>query len=150
MNLSYLFYIRYLFFLKKEGGAVDSESFYNSRMPEGAKMEMLTQKKCVPCEKGAPTITQEKAEELKPQIPDWQMVDRDGMNVLTRTFKCKNFKEALDFTVKVGQLAEEEYHHPSILTEWGRVTVTWVTHKIKGLHENDFAMAAKTDAIFTG
>ena len=113
-------------------------------------MEMLTQKQCVPCEKGAPTITPKRAEELKPQIPQWEMTDRNGMKVLTRTFKYKNFKEALDFTIKVGELAEQENHHPSILTEWGKVTVTWVTHKIKGLHENDFAMAAKTDALASG
>lgn len=113
-------------------------------------MEMLTQKKCVPCEKGAPRISQEKAEELKPQIPDWDMTDVNGMSVLKRIFKFKNFKEALDFTIQVGGLAEQENHHPSILTEWGRVTVTWVTHKIKGLHENDFAMAAKTDALLEG
>jgi 4a-hydroxytetrahydrobiopterin dehydratase len=90
------------------------------------------------------------ADTEKPQIPDWEMVEQDGIKVLKRTFKFKNFKEALDFTGKVGEIAEQENHHPSILTEWGKATVTWVTHKIKGLHENDFAMAAKTDALLEG
>ena len=64
-------------------------------------------------------------------------------------FRFSNFAEALTFTDKVGELAETEGHHPAILTEWGRVTVTWWTHKIRGLHRNDFIMAAKTDQIYT-
>ena len=63
-------------------------------------------------------------------------------------FKFKNFVQALEFTNQVGRLAEEECHHPALLTEWGRVTVTWWTHKIKGLHRNDFVMAAKTDELY--
>jgi 4a-hydroxytetrahydrobiopterin dehydratase len=71
--------------------------------------------------------------------------EKDGIKRLERTFKFKNFVQALEFTNQVGGLAEEEGHHPALLTEWGRVTVTWWTHKIKGLHRNDFIMAAKTD-----
>jgi 4a-hydroxytetrahydrobiopterin dehydratase len=111
-------------------------------------MELLTEKKCLPCEKGAPVISDKRIEELKPQIPDWEIVEENSMKVLKRVFKFKNFKKALEFTTKIGELAEEENHHPSILTEWGKVTLTWVTHKIKGLHENDFTMAAKSDKIF--
>ena len=77
------------------------------------------------------------------------MVERDGIKRLERVFKFKDFAEALAFTNKVGQIAEEEGHHPSILTEWGRVTVTWWTHKIKGLHRNDFIMATKTDRLLS-
>jgi len=87
--------------------------------------------------------------ELHPQVPDWQIVERDQIKRLERAFKFKNFVEALQFTNRVGELAEEEGHHPALLTEWGRVTVTWWTHKIKGLHQNDFIMAAKTDGLYT-
>ena len=74
-----------------------------------------------------------------------QMVD--GIKRLRRAFKFKDFREAMQFTNRVGELAEQEDHHPAILTEWGKVTVTWWTHKIKGLHRNDFIMAAKTDSL---
>ncbi len=73
---------------------------------------------------------------------------REGIERLERVFKFRNFAEALAFSNKVGEIAEEEDHHPAILTEWGRVTVTWWTHKIKGLHRNDFIMAAKTDRVY--
>jgi 4a-hydroxytetrahydrobiopterin dehydratase len=82
-------------------------------------------------------------------VPDWQIVERDQIKRLERAFKFKNFVEALQFTNRVGELAEEEGHHPALMTEWGRVTVTWWTHKIKGLHRNDFIMAAKTDGLYT-
>ncbi len=73
---------------------------------------------------------------------------REGIDRLERVFKFQNFAKALAFTDKVGKIAEEEGHHPAILTEWGRVTVTWWTHKIKGLHRNDFIMAAKTGRVY--
>ena len=72
----------------------------------------------------------------------------DGIPKLDRLFKFKNFKDAISFTDAVGAAAEEEGHHPRITTEWGKVAVTWWTHKIKNLHKNDFIMAAKTDAIY--
>jgi 4a-hydroxytetrahydrobiopterin dehydratase len=77
-------------------------------------------------------------------------VERDGVKRLERTFGFRNFAEALAFTDKVGERAEVEGHHPALLTEWGRVTVTWWTHKIGGLHQNDFIMAAKTDELYGG
>ena len=85
--------------------------------------------------------------ELKPQIPDWKIVEQEGMPRLERTYSFPDFKTALAFTQKVGEQAEQEGHHPVLLVEWGKVTVTWWTHAIKGLHKNDFIMAAKTDAI---
>ena len=81
------------------------------------------------------------------QIPDWEIIVIDGIKQLRRTFTFNNFVDALSFTNKVGAIAEEEGHHPAILTEWGKLTVTWWTHKIKGLHVNDFIMAAKTDKL---
>jgi 4a-hydroxytetrahydrobiopterin dehydratase len=75
-------------------------------------------------------------------------VEDERGNRLERTYRFGNFMEALAFTKRVGLLAEEEGHHPSLLTEWGRVRVTWTTHKIHGLHRNDFIMAARTDELF--
>ncbi|MCH8010679.1 MAG: 4a-hydroxytetrahydrobiopterin dehydratase [Candidatus Marinimicrobia bacterium] len=111
-------------------------------------MEELTKMKCVACRKGAPTVTEEEVAEFKPQVPDWDIVEREGINRLERAFSFKNFVEALAFTNRVGELAEEEDHHPALLTEWGKVMVTWWTHKIRGLHQNDFIMAAKTDRLY--
>ena len=85
---------------------------------------------------------------LKPEVPDWTVVEKDGIPRLERQFKLKNFAQALEFTNRVGAIAEAEDHHPALLTEWGQVTVTWWTHKIKGLHRNDFIMAAKTDELY--
>jgi 4a-hydroxytetrahydrobiopterin dehydratase len=92
-------------------------------------------------------VTDAEITALHPQVPDWQIVERDGIKRLERVFKVKDFAAALAFTVQVGELAEAEGHHPALLTEWGRVTVTWWTHKIRGLHRNDFIMAAKTDQV---
>jgi 4a-hydroxytetrahydrobiopterin dehydratase len=108
----------------------------------------LAQMKCTACRGGDPTLTEAEIAELKPGASDWQVVERDGILRLERLFKFKNFVQALDFTDRVGAVAEEEGHHPALLTEWGRVTVTWWTHKIKGLHRNDFIMAAKTDELY--
>jgi len=110
-------------------------------------MNDLTQIKCVPCRGGEPTVTEAEMAEYRLQVPDWQVVEREGIKRLERVFKFKNFAQALVFTNRVGELAESEGHHPAILTEWGKVTVTWWTHKIHGLHRNDFVMAAKTDQV---
>ena len=111
-------------------------------------MNMLTQMQCVACRGGEPTLTDAQIGEYHPQVPDWQVVERDGIKRLERIFKFKDFRTALDFTDKVGEIAEEQGHHPVLITDWGRVTVTWWTHKIKGLHQNDFIMAARTDHAF--
>jgi 4a-hydroxytetrahydrobiopterin dehydratase len=110
-------------------------------------MEPLTQSSCVACHRDAPTVTDAEIAELHPQIPDWELVEVDGEKRLTRVFSFDNFAQALLFTDKVGALAEGEGHHPALLTEWGRTTVSWWTHKIRGLHHNDFVMAAKTDQL---
>ena len=110
-------------------------------------MTTLAQFQCVPCRGGEPTLSAEEIANLKPEAPDWDIVERDGIQRLERAFKFKNFVQALAFTNRVGELAEEQGHHPALLTEWGRVTVTWWTHKIGGLHRNDFIMAAQTDLL---
>ncbi|MDV2496451.1 MAG: 4a-hydroxytetrahydrobiopterin dehydratase [bacterium] len=111
-------------------------------------MEDLVQMKCVACRRDAPTVTTEEILEFQPQVPQWEIMEKDGIKRLERAYKFKNFSQALSFTNKVGELAEAEGHHPALLTEWGRVAVEWWTHKIKGLHRNDFIMAAKTDQLY--
>jgi 4a-hydroxytetrahydrobiopterin dehydratase len=81
------------------------------------------------------------------QLPQWEIVQQEGVDRLQRVYKFKNFVEALAFTNRIGDLAESEGHHPLLITEWGRVTVQWWTHKIGGLHVNDFIMSARTDDI---
>ena len=84
------------------------------------------------------------------EIPGWRVVEREGVRRLERAFTFSDFAAALAFTNRVGAAAEAEGHHPALLTEWGRVTVTWWTHAIRGLHRNDFVMAAKTEALARG
>ncbi len=110
-------------------------------------MTELTQMKCVACRGGVPTLTDEEIAKLQPEVSEWRVIEVDGVKRLERTFKLKNFIEAMAFTNKVAMIAEKEDHHPLIITEWGRVKIQWWTHKIKGLHKNDFIMAAKVDAL---
>lgn len=110
-------------------------------------MSALTAEKCVACRRDAPQVTDAEIEELQRQIPDWELIEIDGIKRLRRVFPFEDFASALAFTDRVGEIAEDEGHHPALLTEWGRVTVSWWTHKIKGLHRNDFVMAAKTDTL---
>ena len=110
-------------------------------------MDNLNQQNCEACRADAPKISDEELRELMPQIPDWSVVTVDGIMRLERAFEFKNFAAALAFTNRVGEIAEQEGHHPAILTEWGKVTVTWWSHKIKGLHRNDLIMAARTDGV---
>lgn len=104
--------------------------------------------KCIACRAGEPTLTDAEIEDLQLQINGWQVKEVNGMKRLEKVFKLKNFAQALEFTNKIGAIAEEEGHHPLLITEYGRVTVNWWTHKIGGLHRNDFIMAAKTDERF--
>ncbi len=108
-------------------------------------MENLAAGKCVASRKGEPTLTDAEIGELLFQVPQWLVREVDGEKRLERTFKFKNFAQALEFTNKVGAIAEQEDHHPRIVTEWGRVTLQFWTHTIGGLHKNDFIMAAKSD-----
>lgn len=107
----------------------------------------IAQEECEACRRGAPTVTSEEVEALVVHIPAWELIEVEGVPQLERTFRFSNFLEALAFTKRVGDLAESQGHHPALLTEWGMVRVTWYTHKIKGLHRNDFIMAARTDAL---
>jgi 4a-hydroxytetrahydrobiopterin dehydratase len=111
-------------------------------------MDQLVKMKCVACRADSPRVSETETAQLKPQIPDWQIVERDGIPQLERSFKFKDFRQALEFANRVGELAETNGHHPVIVLEWGKVTVTWWTHAIRGLHRNDFIMSAKTDAAY--
>ena len=110
-------------------------------------MTDLSKLKCVACCGGEPTLTDEQITILQPQVPEWRVKEENGEKRLERIFKFKNFLEAIAFTDMVGAAAEKEDHHPLIVTEWGKVTVQWWTHTIRGLHKNDFIMAAKTDQL---
>ncbi|HLV47861.1 MAG TPA: 4a-hydroxytetrahydrobiopterin dehydratase [Aliidiomarina sp.] len=110
-------------------------------------MSELKNQVCEACQAGAPQVTDEELGLLIKEIPDWVPESRNGVMQLERVYKFKNFKQAWAFSDKVAQLAEDEFHHPSLLLEWGKLTVTWWTHAIGGLHRNDFIMAAKTDAL---
>ena len=96
----------------------------------------------------SPHVTDEELAKLQPQVSDWSLIQEDGIRKLDRLFRFRNFLQALAFTNRVGELAEAEGHHPRLVTEWGRVAVTWWTHKIRDLHRNDFVMAAKTDQLY--
>ena len=111
-------------------------------------MANLTQEKCVACRADAPVVTDQEVKELHPQVRDWKIIVEDGIRRLDRTYRFRDFAQALAFTDAVGALAEEEGHHPRLVTEWGKVGVTWWTHKIRNLHRNDFIMAAKTDGLY--
>lgn len=111
-------------------------------------MPQLSAEQCTACRPDAPPVTEAELAELKPQIPDWEIVTRDGIPRLERVFQFKDFVTALQFTNRVGELAESAGHHPALLTEWGRVTVSWWTHKIRNIHRNDLIMASRTDEVY--
>ncbi len=110
-------------------------------------MIALSAKTCEACKAGVPPVSDADLSKLSAEVPDWDVIEIGGIKRLTRAFRFPDFAAALTFTNKVGSLAEEENHHPAIVTEWGRVSVSWWTHKIGGLHLNDFIMAAKTDTL---
>lgn len=111
-------------------------------------MTQLKQQACEACSSDAPRVSDAEKAELQKDVPDWEVVTLDGEEQLRHAFKFRNFAEAQTFTNKLADLAEAENHHPAILLEWGKVTVRWWTHKIGGLHKNDFIMAARTDEAY--
>ena len=130
----------------------DGASYVLSRVYESRVVFMeddmaLAQEKCVPCRGDAPKMTAPEIAEAARQVPAWKVIEVDGESRLVREFKLADFARALEFANKVGAIAEAEDHHPALLVEWGKVTVSWWTHSIGGLHHNDFVMAAKTDEL---
>jgi 4a-hydroxytetrahydrobiopterin dehydratase len=108
----------------------------------------LSQQKCEACQPGAPAVGPEEDAELRREIPEWTRVEREGVPRLERVYTFPDFRSALAFTDRLGDIAEQEQHHPRIVLEWGRVEVAWWTHAIHGLHRNDYIMAARTDALY--
>ena len=111
-------------------------------------MAQLRQEKCVACRADSPHVTDQEIAELHPQVSDWKLISEEGIRKVERALGFRNFAQALAFTTALGNMAEAEGHHPRLVTEWGRVAVTWWTHKIRDLHRNDFIMAAKTDQLY--
>ena len=107
-------------------------------------MTELANRNCVPCRGDTPPLKGEELDGLRRQVPDWEVVEEHH---LRRAFKFKNFREALGFINRVGELAEEQGHHPDISFGWGYAEVTVFTHKIDGLTESDFVFAAKVDTF---
>ncbi len=113
-------------------------------------MTALTQASCVPCRGGVPTLTDPEIAGLLPQVPGWKVTEVGGVKRVQREFTFADFRSAMDFAVQVGELAEREQHHPDLHLAWGRVVVETWTHKIQGLHQNDFILAAKANEIYAG
>ena len=107
----------------------------------------LTKNRCEACKIDAPVLNDKEIEQLLPQIPSWIVSEQDGIKKLICSYAFLNYKDSVKFTNEVANLAEQEDHHPEIILEWGKVTVVWWSHKIMGLHKNDFICAAKTDLI---
>ncbi|CAH0537001.1 4a-hydroxytetrahydrobiopterin dehydratase [Vibrio marisflavi] len=106
---------------------------------------MLNELQCEACSKESVALSESERQSLILELNDWKIFDREGIPQLEKVYRFKNYKLAWSFSNQVSELAEQEFHHPSILLEWGKVTVTWWSHSIKGLHKNDFICAAKCD-----
>lgn len=109
-------------------------------------MSELAERQCVPCRGGVPPMKGEQLNEMSSQLPEWQVVNEHH---LQRSYRFQDFRESLDFVNRVGELAEEQGHHPDICFGWGKADITIWTHKIDGLTESDFVLAAKIDKLLT-
>lgn len=107
----------------------------------------LSQLSCEACRADAVPASEAEREAFLREIPDWRVESVDGVDRLTREFTFPDFAEALSLTVRIGDLAEEVGHHPLLITEWGKCTVSWWSHEMGGLHRNDFILAARTDEL---
>mgnify|MGYP002642220242 CR=1 FL=1 len=111
-------------------------------------MTILSEQSCSVCNSGTPKIEGAEASQLLVEIPLWKISSEENLDKLSRCFSFDNFQAAISFTNQIGELAEQENHHPALLTEWGKVTVSWWTHTIGGLHKNDFIMASRSDLLY--
>jgi 4a-hydroxytetrahydrobiopterin dehydratase len=109
---------------------------------------MLKDETCAVPRNGEPQLSKAAVTQLLEQVPGWGIIVEDNIKRLRRIYRFKDFLQALAFTNRIADIAEAQDHHPALLTEWGRVTITWWTHTVNGLHRNDFIMAAKTDAVY--
>ena len=111
-------------------------------------MTKLSKSSCEACRVDAPVLQDNEIKELLSQVPSWKVFEEDNVKKIICSFIFLSYEDSLNFLNKVADIAEKEDHHPEIILEWGKVTVTWWSHKIKGLHKNDFICASKTDALF--
>lgn len=109
-------------------------------------MNDLSSQSCEACQIDAPKVPQNQIQILLSEINDWVLIEKP-INKIQKVFTFKSYKDSVDFSNKVASLADDEDHHPQIVLEWGKVTVIWWSHKIEGLHKNDFICAAKTDKL---
>ena len=109
-------------------------------------MNDLSSQSCEACQIDAPKVPQDQIQILLSEINGWVLID-EPINKIQKIFSFKSYKDSVDFSNKVASLADDEDHHPQIVLEWGKVTVIWWSHKIGGLHKNDFICAAKTDKL---
>lgn len=116
-------------------------------MPDN-RAALLSEMRCTACNKNSRLLSEDEIALLKYELPGWQVVNDVGINKLSRRFVTKNYARSMAFTNAVAQLANETNHHPLMIVEYGAVTVVWWSHIIKGLHKNDFIMAAKTSELF--
>lgn len=112
-------------------------------------MGSVRELKVIPIQANSTPLSEAEIKKMSAELANWEVIQVDGENRLQRKYQFKDFSQALFFTNQVGRIAEVENHHPSILTEWGKVTITWWTHTVKGLHQNDFIMAARTDDLYS-
>jgi len=113
-------------------------------------MTDLTKETCVPCRGGEPVLDDAAIARFLPLVPAWRVVERGGVRRLAREFTFADFAAAMAFAVRIGEVAEREGHHPDLHVAWGKVGVETWTHAIGGLHQNDFVLAAKIDALTGG
>ena len=111
-------------------------------------MTQLFKETCVACSIDTIPLSRDEIESLMPEIEGWELINDDHINKLRRVFVTGDYTRSMTFTNEVAALAEEADHHPQLIVDYGAVTVIWWSHKIKGLHKNDFIMAAKTSALF--
>lgn len=107
----------------------------------------LAKERCVACRPGSPQVSDAEAKDLLKQLPDWKVVECEGVKQLERTYRFSDFAQPTALAVRIAQRADQQDHHPKLAIEWGKLTVTWWTHAIKGLHRNDFIMAAQADEL---
>ncbi len=113
-------------------------------------MDEYINKKCEACRPDAPKASEQKIQEFLNEYNNWKLIEEEKIPQLIRVYKFSNYKESVEFTNQIAKLSDIEDHHPAITLEWGKVTVKWWTHKINGLHENDFIMSAKSDNVYEG
>ena len=112
------------------------------------KLTKLSNTNCEACRADAPVLSEKEINDLLPQLSSWNINEDEGIKRLVCSYAFLSYEDSVAFTNKVANLAEQEDHHPEIMLEWGKVTVSWWSHKIKGLHMNDFICASKTDLLF--